>query len=537
MNPLTHQKAEKLTTHTLIIGSGIAGLTTALKLADHHEVIVLAKAELFEGSTRYAQGGIAAVLAPFDSIESHIQDTLTAGAGLCDPTAVRLVAEQAKPAIEELIQLGVPFSKCQAEQCDYPFHLTQEGGHSHRRIIHAADHTGRSITETLTQAALDHPNIQVLEQHTTIDLILNEQKACIGAYVLDNATRQVKTIGAAQTVLATGGASKAYLYTSNPDTSTGDGIAMAWRAGCRVANMEFNQFHPTCLYHPKDRSFLISEAVRGEGGILKRPDGTPFMAEYDHRKELAPRDIVARAIDHQMKQHGLDHVLLDIRHKGEAFILKHFPTIYHRCLKVGIDITQQPIPVVPAAHYTCGGIVTDTHARTDISNLYAIGETAYTGLHGANRLASNSLVEGLVFGRIAAAEILQHFAKIPSPASLPVWDDSLVTQPYEKVTIAHDWDEIRRVMWDYVGIVRRDNRLQRALKRIKLAKAEIQEYYQNHTVEKDLLELRNLVTVSELMVRSAIKRKESRGLHYNLDHPTQYKKLKPTILEGKKNHE
>jgi len=520
-----------LQTEILIIGSGIAGLTAALRLSQYFNVVVVAKANLEEGSSQYAQGGIAAVLDPFDSIDSHIQDTLTAGAGICDPEAVSLVAKKGAEAIYELIKLGVPFSK---ELKSDEYHLTKEGGHSHRRVIHAADHTGKSVTETLVDAVKKAPNIQLLPEHMTVELILSQDKSqCGGSYVLDKRNNQICAISANKTLLATGGASKAYLYTSNPDTSTGDGIAMAWRSGCRVTNMEFNQFHPTCLYHPDDRAFLISEAVRGEGGILQRPDGSAFMHEYDERQELAPRDIVARAIDYEIKKHGFDCVYLDISHKPEAFILHHFPTIYARCLKVGIDITKQPIPVVPAAHYTCGGIHTDLNGQTDLSNLYAIGETAYTGLHGANRLASNSLVEGLVFAEQAAQDIIsQHktngFQPLPPPKP---WDSSHTTLAKEKVTITHDWDELRRVMWDYVGIVRRDKRLERALKRIQTLKEEIREYYYQHTLNADLLELRNLVQVAEIIVKSALDRKESRGLNYNLDHPKMRQESTPTSLK------
>jgi L-aspartate oxidase len=526
---MTPQTYPKYCTDILVIGSGIAGLSVALKLARHAKVMVVAKASLNEGSSVYAQGGIAAVLDPFDSIESHIEDTLEAGAGLCDPEAVRLVAEKGADAIYELIDLGVPFSKHDAES----YHLTQEGGHSHRRVIHAADHTGKSVTETLLDQVKQTSNITLMPNHMTVDLILSEdRRECLGSYVLNQSTQIVATLVAQKTILATGGASKAYLYTSNPDTSTGDGIAMAWRAGCSVTNMEFNQFHPTCLFHPKDRSFLISEAVRGEGGILQRPDGTAFMANYDSRAELAPRDVVARAIDQEMKTHGLDCVYLDISHRPEAFILNHFPTIYARCLKVGIDITREPIPVVPAAHYTCGGITTDLHGQTEIDHLYAIGETAYTGLHGANRLASNSLVEGLVFAQTAYESILESFDPALSlcESRIPVWDDRQVTQPKEKVLVSHDWDEVRRVMWDYVGIVRTDKRLQRALKRMRMLKDEIHEFYRHHTVSSDFLELRNLTEVAELMIKSAIKRKESRGLHFNLDHPDRMEPTTPTRL-------
>lgn len=527
--------SKSLKTEILVIGSGIAGLSIALKLATQHQVTVLAKSSLSEGSTNYAQGGIAAVLDPFDSIASHIVDTEEAGAGLCDPAAVELVAKQAAPAIRELIALGVPFSRCEGNECTYPFHLTQEGGHSHRRVIHAADHTGQSVLETLIQAVYSHPNITLLPDHVSIDLILNQaHNRCIGAYVLNKRENTVYDIWADFTVLATGGASKAYLYTSNPDTSTGDGIAMAWRAGCSVANLEFNQFHPTCLYHPQDRSFLISEAVRGEGGILRLPDGTAFMEQYDSRKDLAPRDIVARAIDQEMKKHGLDCVYLDITHKSKAFLQSHFPTIYERCLKVGIDISQQQIPVVPAAHYTCGGVVTNLHGETDLAGLYAIGETAYTGLHGANRLASNSLVEGLVFAETARQSIETAYQQPLNNDEAPrPWDSSLVTDPKEKILVSHDWDELRRVMWDYVGIVRTNSRLKRARQRIRNLQKEINEYYCEHTVHSDFLELRNLALVAELMVKSAQTRKESRGLHYNLDYPGLRKKAKPTILKPK----
>ncbi|MBN2606918.1 MAG: L-aspartate oxidase, partial [Thiotrichales bacterium] len=416
-------------------------------------------------------------------------------------------------------------------------HLTQEGGHSHRRVIHAADHTGKSVAETLIERVSESPNITLLPEHMTVDLILNSDRSeCLGSYVLDKNTDKVEAVLAHYTVLATGGASKTYLYTSNPDTSTGDGIAMAWRAGCTVANMEFNQFHPTCLYHPQDRSFLISEAVRGEGGILKLANGHAFMSEYDPRADLAPRDIVARAIDQEMKRHGIDCVYLDISHRPADFIIHHFPTIYARCLKVGIDITKEPIPVVPAAHYTCGGIKTDLNGKTDLKRLFAIGETAYTGLHGANRLASNSLVEGLVFAETAYEWIEAHFEPVSSETFFCVknWDTSFVTQAKEKVLISHDWDELRRLMWDYVGIVRTNKRLNRALKRIRILKQEVREYFYAHTLTSDLLELRNLTEVAELMVKSAIKRKESRGLHYNLDYPKTKAKAKPTFLKPKK---
>lgn len=526
---------ENIQTEVLIIGSGIAGLSLALKLAQHQRVTVLAKSSLSEGSTVYAQGGIAAVLDPFDSVEAHIDDTLKAGAHLCEPQAVRFVAEHARQAINELIEIGVPFSPAD-DSALFPFHLTKEGGHSHRRVIHAADHTGHSVLSTLIKRIQQHPNIRLLPNHMTIDLIQNkEQNLCIGAYVLNKASKKIFPIQAQCTVLATGGASKAYLYTSNPDTSTGDGIAMAWRAGCRVGNMEFNQFHPTCLYHPQDRSFLISEAVRGEGGILRLPNGEAFMLRYDERGDLAPRDIVARAIDQEMKTHGIDCVFLDISHKPKAFIKHHFPTIYARCKKLGIDISEQPIPVVPAAHYTCGGIVTNLKGETDLRGLYAIGETAYTGLHGANRLASNSLLEGLVFAESARQSIEN--ALLETKAALePIrpWDTSRVSQPTEKIMISHDWDELRRVMWDYVGIVRTDKRLKRAAQRIRNLQKEVDEFYYQHTLDSDILELRNLTLVAQLMVTSAQKRKESRGLHYNLDHPKTKSRPKPTILKPTK---
>jgi L-aspartate oxidase len=495
-------------------------------------VTVIAKKSLDEGATLWAQGGIAAVIDPSDSIEAHVQDTLNAGAGLCDPHVVRFVSENSKALIDWLVSLGVPFTPCEEPNSSVPFHLTQEGGHRHRRILHVADHTGRSVEHTLLDHAKAHENICLLSRHEAIDLIKHSETGRVmGAYVLHPRTNTVKTIQAQAVVLATGGASKAYLYTSNPDTSTGDGIAMAWRAGCRIANMEFNQFHPTCLYHPQDRAFLISEAVRGEGGILCLPWGERFMHLYDDRGELAPRDIVARAIDSELKKHGIDYVLLDITHRGRAFIKSHFPTIYERLLKIGIDMTQDPIPVVPAAHYTCGGVLTGIDAQTDIPGLWAVGEVAYTGLHGANRLASNSLIEGLVFGRIAAESILNWLPGLPRLGKAPLWDSSHVQDPQEQVLISHDWDEIRRTMWDYVGIVRSDVRLKQASKRIKLIQQEVNEYYRSHTINSDLIELRNLALVAELIVLSARRRKESRGLHYNKDYPHPKKATRPTILK------
>ena len=509
----------------LIIGSGGAGLSLALKLADHStRVAVLSKFALTAGSTYYAQGGISAVFDAGDSIESHIEDTLDAGAGLCNPEIVRLTVTHGKSSIDWLRKQGVVFTEEQAESGEIKLHLNREGGHSHRRIVHTADATGKAVSLSLIERAREHSNIELFEHHNVIELITTPSpgrsgKRVIGAYVLDTKKQRVKTIAARVVVLATGGASKVYLYSTNPQSATGDGIALAWRAGCRISNMEFMQFHPTCLYHPHAQSFLISEAVRGEGGKLILPDGSPFMQHFDPRAELAPRDIVARAIDHEIKKRGIDCVYLDISHKSNSFIREHFPTIYQQCLKFDIDITKQPIPVVPAAHYTCGGVLTDSYARTDIANLYAIGEVASTGLHGANRMASNSLLECLVFADQASEDILQKIAFIPSIPKIPDWDESKVIDSDEEVVVSHNWNELRHFMWDYVGIVRTDKRLSRAMSRVELLKKEITEYYSHFRVTSDLLELRNLVIVAELIIRCAQHRKESRGLHYTLDYP------------------
>ncbi len=508
----------------LVVGSGAAGLSLALKVASGARVGVLSKGPLKEGSTYYAQGGIAAVLDARDSLESHIQDTVDAGAGLCDPEIVRFAVERALAAIQWLIDLGVDFTREQGCDSSQGYHLTREGGHSHRRVIHAKDATGRALEGTLEAQVRNHPNIEVFEHHLAVDLITGAKLGqgndrCLGAYVLDRARRRVDTFAARTVVLATGGASKVYLYTSNPDTATGDGIAMAWRAGCRVANLEFNQFHPTCLYHPKAKSFLITEAVRGEGGKLLLADGSRFMDDFDPRGELAPRDVVARAIDHEMKRLGADCVYLDISHRSSAFIKDHFPTVYRRCLEFGFDITREPIPVVPAAHYTCGGVMTDRWGRTDLAGLYAVGETAFTGLHGANRMASNSLLECLVFAASGSEHILQNLEHIPEPPVLPCWDESRVTDSDEEVVVSHNWDELRRFMWDYVGIVRTNKRLQRAKRRADLLLREIDEYYGNFRITNDLIELRNLALVADLIIRSAQARRESRGLHHTLDFP------------------
>ena len=530
----THQQV-------LIIGGGAAGLSLALRLADQAPVCILAKGPLTEGSSLYAQGGVAAVLGDRDSIESHVADTLVAGAGLCDEAAVRFTVQRSRDAIAWLIDQGVAFTRLTEPGGNGPFddyHLTREGGHAQRRIIHAADSTGRAITTTLEDKVRAHRNITLHEHHIAIDLITTTrlgvagENRCLGAYVLDRRAGKVKVFRGRAVVLATGGAGKVYLYTSNPDVATGDGIAMAWRAGCRVGNMEFIQFHPTCLYHPKAKTFLISEAVRGEGGRLCLPDGERFMHRYDERLELAPRDVVARAIDSEMKRLGLDCVYLDISHQPAEFIREHFPTIAARCLELGIDITREPIPVVPAAHYLCGGVVTDLRGRTDLPGLYTVGESAYTGLHGANRLASNSLLECLVFAESAAADILAGAADAGGDVTIPPWDESQVTDSDEEVVVTHNWQELRRAMWDYVGIVRTDKRLARALSRVQLLSREIQEYYANFRVTPDLIELRNLVQVAELIVRSAQLRRESRGLHYSLDCPLpdDSQPPRPTLL-------
>ncbi|MGH1542410.1 MAG: L-aspartate oxidase [Arenicella sp.] len=533
----------KYTADVLIIGGGAAGLSLALHLSNTTDckITILCKDEMGEGSSLYAQGGISAVLDKSDSFASHIDDTLVAGAGLCKESAVKHVVENAPNAIQWLINNGVEFTVVDGDEydgVDGNYHLTREGGHSHRRVIHADDATGKAVTTTLEKLVKQQDNITILENHIAIDLITadklserSDKNHCFGAYALNKDSNTVHTFSAKITVLATGGASKAYLYTSNPDSSTGDGIAMAWRAGCRIANMEFVQFHPTCLYHPHAKSSLISEAVRGEGGTLHLPDGTRFMEQHHEQKELAPRDIVARAIDYEMKKHGLDSVFLDISHKPAEFVMEHFPNIHENCMQYGIDITKGSAPVVPAAHYTCGGVITDLNGRTDIRRLYAIGETSCTGLHGANRLASNSLLECLVLGKSAANDIQQRLQnKQYSMPSLPSWDASRVSDPDEQIVVSHNWDEIRRFMWDYVGIVRTNKRLQRALNRVNLLKEEIQEYYSNFTVNSDLIELRNLVNVAELTVKCALKRKESRGLHYTTDYPQTKNIAKETIL-------
>ena len=509
----------------LIIGSGAAGLSLALQLPQHYRVAILSKADLNQGSTYWAQGGMAAVLHTRDTVDSHVEDTLVAGGGLCKRSAVEFTVQNSRGCVEWLVEQGVDFDL----RDDQEFHLTREGGHSHRRIIHAADATGRAISEVLSERALAADNIEIFTHRVAVDLVVSEAR-CQGAYILDRKTERVDLYQAKAVILATGGASKAYLYTSNPDGASGDGIAMAWRAGCRVANLEFNQFHPTCLYHPQAKSFLITEAIRGEGGKLLLPDGTQFMHRFDERCELAPRDIVARAIDHEMKRLGSDCIFLDISHKSPEFLHSHFPTILARCLELGIDITKEPIPVVPAAHYTCGGIVVDTDGRTDVEALYAIGESSCTGLHGANRMASNSLLECIVYAQAAASHIQRTISDTPTPVEPPAWDESQVTDSDEDVVISHNWDELRRFMWDYVGIVRTDKRLQRAQHRAQLLQAEIAEYYSNYKVTNDLLELRNLAMVAELMIRCAISRKESRGLHYTLDYPKQLEVARDTTL-------
>ena len=510
---------------TLIIGSGAAGLSLALKLADHSKVAVLSKDALIEGATFYAQGGVSAVLDKHDSIESHMQDTLTTGGGLCDPEIVQFVVERAQQSIDWLIDIGVDFTRSDNKKnTTSQFHLHKEGGHSHRRIIHAADATGKVIETTLESRVRQHKNIKLFEHHVAVDLItvnkfIKNSNRCLGAYVLDVVKKNVQVFKAKNTVLATGGAGKVYLYTSNPDSCTGDGIAMAYRAGCRIANMEFIQFHPTCLYHPSAKSFLISEALRGEGAKLILKDGNSFMQRYDEREELAPRDIVARAIDHEMKRLGHDCVYLDISHKTNKFIQKHFPNISNYCLDLNIDISKIPIPVVPAAHYTCGGVIVNKNGETDITNLYAIGEVSYSGLHGANRMASNSLLECFVFANSAYNHIKKSSEKSYKLDNIRDWDESRVTNSDEEVVVSHNWDEIRRFMWDYVGIVRTTKRLQRAHHRIKLLKSEINEYYGNFRITKDLIELRNLAVVAEIIIESALLRKESRGLHYTTDFP------------------
>jgi len=521
----------------IVLGSGAAGLTAALNLAERFKVAVLAKGQLNAGSTAWAQGGIAAVLEPGDTFESHIEDTMVAGAGLNHRATVEFVVEHAAAAIERLAALGVPFNP--GEAGGDRWHLTREGGHSHRRIVHVDDATGWAVQQALQTAAMAHPNITLLTDQVALDLITERHvegerfaaRRCHGVYALDVEARKVNRFVARAVVLATGGASRVYQYSTNPDGSTGDGIAMAWRAGCRVSNMEFNQFHPTCLYHPKIKNFLISEALRGEGGRLLLPNGERFMERHDKRLELAPRDVVARAIDAEMKRLGLSHVLLDMTHLAPEFVRQHFPMIHGRLLELDIDCTTQPIPVVPAAHYTCGGVMVDLAGRTDLQGLWAAGEVTQSGLHGANRLASNSILECLVFGQALAEDIARGWdAALPRP-KIRKWDESRVTDSDEEVVVAHNWDELRRFMWDYVGIVRTDKRLERASHRVKLLRKEVADYYGNFRVTPNLIELRNLVTVADLIVRSARQRRESRGLHYTTDYPQTLNEARDTVLD------
>ncbi|MCC4855374.1 L-aspartate oxidase [Vibrio lentus] len=525
----------------LVVGSGAAGLSLALRVAEHAKVIVLSKGPRSEGSTYYAQGGIAAVFDESDSIESHVEDTQIAGAGLCEEDIVQFIAENAKECVQWLIDGGVPFDKDENSTEGQPkYHLTREGGHSHRRILHAADATGMAMQTSLQDNVNNHPNIEIFERHNALDLITEDKVGgskdkVIGAYIWNRNQEHVETVRAKFVVLATGGASKVYQYTSNPDVSSGDGIAIAWRAGCRVANLEFNQFHPTCLFHPEARNFLLTEALRGEGAYLRRPDGSRFMKDFDERGELAPRDVVARAIDFEMKRLGADCMYVDISHKPEEFITAHFPMIHTRLMDLGIDMTKEPIPIVPAAHYTCGGVMVNKQGQTDLTNLYAIGEVSYTGLHGANRMASNSLLECVVYAWAAAKDIVENIDQSQLCAELPAWDESQVTNSDEEVIIQHNWHELRLFMWDYMGIVRTDKRLERAMRRIQMLQQETHEYYSYFKVSNNLLELRNLLQVAELMVRCAMQRKESRGLHYTLDYPELAEDSGPTILTPERN--
>lgn len=521
----------------LIVGSGAAGLTAALNLAETHKVAVIAKGALGDTASARAQGGIAAVLEEGDSFEAHVKDTMIAGAGLNDIKVVEHVVEAAPRAIQHLIELGVPF----AQEGD-ALHLTREGGHSHRRIVHVADATGYAVSQALEAAAAKHPNITLLPDMVAIDLVTGRHATNFstsgsvhGLYAYNRKKKRVETLTGKATILATGGAGRAYLYSTAPRGATGDGIAMAWRAGCRVSNMEMMQFHPTCLYNLQVKNFLITEAVRGEGGQLKLPPGvkgggTRFMPRFDERAELAPRDIVARAIDHEIKRLGLDYVHLDISHRDEDFVKAHFPNIYEKLLGLGVDITKEPIPVVPAQHYTCGGVVVDLHGRTDAPGLYAAGEVTQSGLHGANRLASNSLLECLVFGEAAAKHIAENWSSLPDAPEVRAWDESRVTDSDEEVVIAQTWGEIRRFMWNYVGIVRTTKRLERAKHRIDMLRQEVRDYYAHFRVTPDLIELRNLVEVADLIIRSALSRHESRGLHFTLDYPEQLREARDTIL-------
>jgi L-aspartate oxidase len=509
-----------LRTDFIVIGSGVAGLAFAIRAARHGEVVIVTKRSASDSNTLWAQGGIAAVMDPEDSAAAHAKDTIIAGAGLCHEVVVDLCVAEGPERIRELIALGATF-----DTKDGALALTREGGHSARRVVHHADATGREVERVLLQKVRELPNVRVLEHMTAIDLIMLSRfggpDVCAGVYVLDERGARVETMLGRATVLATGGAGKVYLYTSNPDVATGDGVAMAFRAGAEIANMEFYQFHPTCLFHPRAKSFLISEALRGEGAVLRLVDGTPFMEKHDPRKDLAPRDVVARAIDFEMKRTGSDYVLLDITHRPRDFIEEHFPTILAECRRWGIDIAAEPIPVVPAAHYMCGGITTNLHGQTTIPGLFAVGECGFTGLHGANRLASNSLLEGLVFGHRAAVRLSEQSGDLPAApiASVPDWDPGAAVASEEAVVVTHDWDELRRTMWNYVGIVRSDSRLRRAARRISLLQEEIQEYYWRHLVTRDLLELRNIATVAQLIVECAAARRESRGLHYTVDYP------------------